>query len=439
MFGLFGLGAAKPKPIAPPKPAKPDPKVQQAQNKINADIKQISTFMATTPLTPEWSAYLQCLQRRLNDISIICNEPTTPLAKVRQMYNEAQAQAKKDVKAAATVVKKQEVAAVKAEKQAAQSAKVAARKAKKLSNGQTISIEPQEEAKVNALQNEITNTTKQIADVKAKIAAAKAARARGAKPKLSGLGYFGGLGDAIGGVQIDCAKKKNLTICAIAKLTQQTQDQMSGLIQILMDKQAELESLLAELSALVATTPTADDISAKIIEALPTPVTADEIGEAVGTKVTDAIVALTAPGGGAYPYDPTYQQPGYYQPQSGSYPPGTVLVDPYTGQPVNSMPQQFQQSGAQPLTDVFDFGAEGGQEIFPTQSQPPAQTYMPGSNSGVQFLDTSKTSEDGGAQPLPNMDDLLNDFGDEYYAKQDDSGFLQGLGCGENKKCGCGN
>lgn len=475
MFGLFGLGAAaKPKTIAPPAPPKPDPKIAAAQKKVQSDINEIAKFQATTPITPEWSAYLECLKRRLNDINIVCQVPTTSLAKVKQMYAQAQAQAKKDAAAvvtaqkktdaaAATVAKKDAAAAATAAKKAATVQKkadaTAAKQAKKLANGQTIQIDPKENSAIDALQAQLADTNKQIADAKTKIAQVKAQRAKGIKPNalvatgktLRGLGGLGFLGAAVKGplvtvgqLQIDCGQKKNVQICAIASLTQQTQDQMTGLIQTLMDKQTELEDLLNQLSALVASTPTAEDISAEILQTLPTPATADEIGEAVGTKINDTLTSIiTPPPQYPYGYDPTLapQAPYYAQPQPGSYPAGTVIVDPYTGQPINQLPQQYAPQQTMTDPNVFDFGSQ--QDIQYAPQQPPMQNYPAG--SGIQFLDTS----DAAASQLPNLDDLLNDFGDDSYGDDGYSGGrssgmfgmrgLAGLGCGEKKTCGCGN
>lgn len=432
MISFLGdLGAPKVKQVAQVKAPKADPKVQQAKNQINNQIKQVENLLSTIPNT-EYAQYLTCLRNRLNDISIVCNEPTTPIAKVRQMYAEAQRNAKKD----AAIAKKEEKRAVveqkKEERQAVAVAKKEARKAKKLSTGKTISIEPKEEAAVNkidaAIQAQIRATDRQIAATKKKIAEAKAKATRlGRKtpaPKR-GMGNLhvgpfgmGGLGVMIGGREVDCNKKKNAVICQLsaefAAVSDKTYSEMTGLIQQLVDKQAELEGLLAELTALIATLPTADDISATILETMPAPIDAAEIGAAVSTAITDAIATA---------------QPSY--PPSGGY-----YIDPASGQPFYPTQNPIQTIQDVPVLDDGWSGG-GGQEIMPTASQPSFYSE-PATGRATVFLDTEDAPQiQSIREPLPNMEDLLNDFGDVYYERDEYNEGLFGLSCG-GKKCGCG-
>jgi len=421
---LADLGAPKAKAVAQVKPARPDPKVQQAKNQINAQIKQVENLLATVP-NAEYAQYLTCLRNRLNDISIVCNEPTTPIAKVRQMYNQAQAAAKKD----AAITKREEKRAVVAEKK---EERQAAKKAKRLANGKTISIDPKEESAVNAIEStivkQIQQTDKQIADTKKKIAEVKARLARSGKkaPRLGNLyvgpSGMGGLGIIIGGKDFDCSKKKNAVVCALneqfTQLTTQTQDQLIGLVDTLAQKQSELESLLADLTALMATMPTADEIASKVIEATPTPASAEEIGSAVSTAITESLTTIMPP----------------TQPPSGGY-----YIDPYSGQPTYPTPTSMPVIQDLPVIQDEFTNPFGGEEIQTAKSQPSFYSE-PQTGRATVFLDTETAAPiDSNLGPLPNMDDLLNDFGDVYYERDEYNEGLFGLGCNGNKKCGCGS
>jgi len=440
MISFLGdLGAPKVKQVAQVKPARPDPKVEQAKRQINQQINQVENLLATVP-NSEYAQYLTCLRNRLNDISIVCNEPTTPIAKVRQMYAQAQAAAKKDASIAKRDDKRAVVEAKQAERKAETVAKKEARKQKRLGNGKVVAIEPKEEAAVNkidsTIENQIRATDQQIAATKNKIAQVKskiaAAKARG--KKLNGIGNLqvgrfgmGGLGVMIGGKDIDCNKKKNAVICALsaefASVSQSTYDQMTGLIQELVDKQSQLETLLAELTALIATLPTEDQIretvSTTILDTMPPPIDAAEIGDAVSTAITGALTTIQnqAPvGGGGYYIDPTSGQPFY------PTMPQTPMLPDVPTQAVDD-------------TAFFDFG---GQEIVPSASQPSFYSE-PNTGRATVFLDTeTSTPVDSNLGPLPNMQDLLNDFGDDYYQRDEYNEGLFGLGCGGKKSCGCG-
>lgn len=439
MFGLFGLGAPAVKKIAPPKIARPDPKVQQAKNQIEAQIRKVEALLNDVPTNTEYRAFLECLRRRLNDISIVCNEPSTPIAKVRQMAREAAAQAKKD----ATLVKKEEKRAIvlekQADKKATAAAKVEARKQKKLANGKVISIEPKEETAVAALESQLKQLDGSIADAKKKIAAEKSKRARGLREyvpfgrnrisEYQHLGGLGFLGLSVGGKEFDCSKKKNAQICAIAALTQQTQDQMAGIIQQVVDKQLELETLLAELSALMTSQPlppTAAEIAAEVAGQLPLPATADEIGASVGTAVTEAIATSLPPTydpyygqqpqypqydpfGGGYPQQPTQQQPQYYDPESGN------LIQGGYSQPTFGTTAQY-ATGMPTVQGAAAFDFSGGGASFEELS---AQVNA-GSGTEIEYA--------GGF----SIEDLLTDFP----AEGEESG-MDGLGCGKDPNCGC--